>query len=133
MDKAPYVGVETLYPAFDRQIPHNKVHKSVEHGKLTPVFGNACPPRGVSGKIRDVAYRFSEGQLAHWLLLIAADRVDMVEEVFIDLAHLRIPNIPKEMGLKSELKYNRKAVTKKAAIVGLGVFAFVLLAKRRAR
>src|SRR5688500_13039961 len=58
MDKAPYVGVETLYPAFEQQIPRNKVHKSVEHGKLTPVFGNACPPRGVSGKIRDVAYRF---------------------------------------------------------------------------
>ncbi len=124
MDKAPGIGVEQLYPVFEQQTPHGRVHKSTEHGKLTPVFGNACPPRGVSGLIRDFAYNFSEGRLSHWLLLMAADRVDMVEELIIDLAHLRIPNIPDEMGLGSELKYNRKGLAKKAAMVGLGAVVF---------
>lgn len=124
MDKAPGIGVERLYPKLEQQVPRGKVHKSTEHGRLTPVFGNACPPRGLSGLIRDFAYSFSEGKMSHWILLIAADRVDMVEEVLIDLAHLRIPNIPREMGLGSELKYNRKGVAKTAALVGFGVVAF---------
>lgn len=131
MDKAPDVGIEALYPAFEQQIPRKRVHKSTEHAKLTPVFGNTCPPRGLSGKIRDVAYGFSEGRLSHWILLMAADRVDLVEEFLLDLAHLRIPNIPKEMGLRSEPKYNRKGVIKKAAVVGLGVLALMTLSRRR--
>ena len=51
--------------------------RSVEHAFVTPVFGTAQPPRGLSGAIRKLAYRrFSEGRLAHWLLLIVGDRVD---------------------------------------------------------
>ncbi len=133
MDKAPSIGVEHLYPIFEQQVPRAKVHKSTEHGKLTPVFGNACPPRGVSGLIRDLAYKLSEGRLSRWILLMAADRVDMVEELIIDLAHLRVPNIPEEMGLGSELKYNRTGTAKKAAIVGLGVAAFVAFLKMQRR
>jgi hypothetical protein len=135
MDKAPGIGIEQLYPILEQQVPRGKVHKSTEHGKLTPVFGNACPPRALSGLMRDIAYRFSEGRLSHWILLMAADRVDMVEELLIDLAHLRIPNIPREMGLGSELKYNRKGVVKTAAVVGLGIGAFLAVStiqRRRA-
>ena len=131
MDKAPDIGIETLYPDFEQQVPRHRVHKSTEHGKLTPVFGNVCPPRGLSGKIRDFAYNFSEGRLSHWILLMAADRVDVVEEIFVDLAHSRIPNIPKEMGLKSELKYNREAFVNKLAVVGIGCVALMVLARRR--
>jgi hypothetical protein len=51
--------------------------KSVEHLRLTPVFGTAQPLRGLAGAIRRRAYAsYSEGQAAHWLLLVAADRVD---------------------------------------------------------
>ncbi|WP_214466256.1 hypothetical protein [Microbacterium flavescens] len=58
--------------------------KSVEHERLTPVFGTAQPLRGVSGAIRRYAYdRYSEGQAAHWLLLLAGDRVESTG------AHLR--------------------------------------------
>src|SRR4051812_36581972 len=54
--------------------------RSVEHTQLPPVFGTTCPPKGLSGAIRKLAYaRYSEGQAAHWLLLIAGDRVDVVE------------------------------------------------------
>ena len=51
--------------------------KSVEHERLTPVFGTAQPLQGVAGKVRRYAYdTYSEGQTAHWLLLLLGDRVD---------------------------------------------------------
>ncbi|MBD7956234.1 hypothetical protein H9651_01105 [Microbacterium sp. Sa4CUA7] len=53
--------------------------RSIEHERLTPVFGTAQPLHGVSGAVRRFAYdRFSEGQTAHWLLLVLGDRVDAV-------------------------------------------------------
>ena len=54
--------------------------RSNEHKFLTPVFGTSCPPKGLSGAIRKVAYkRYSEARAAHWILLLAADRVDVLE------------------------------------------------------
>lgn len=51
--------------------------RSVEHERLTPVFGTAQPLHGLSGAIRRYAYdRYSEGQSAHWLLLVVGDRVE---------------------------------------------------------
>lgn len=51
--------------------------KSVEHERLTPVFGTAQPLHGLAGRVRRFAYdRYSEGQTAHWLLLIVGDRID---------------------------------------------------------
>ena len=53
--------------------------RSIEHAFVTPVFGTAQPPKGLSGAIRRLpTRRFSEGRPAHWLLLIAGDRVDAV-------------------------------------------------------
>jgi hypothetical protein len=52
---------------------------SPEHGILPPVFGTGQPPRGISGAIRRYAYTLSEGRASHWLLLLAADRVDVLE------------------------------------------------------
>ena len=123
-DKAPELGVETLYPPLVQQVARIKIHKSTEHGRLTPVFGTSCPPSGLSGRIRDYAYQFSEGRLARWMALMLADRVNVVE-VMNDLAGGRVPNIPKEMGLKSELKYNRPALVRKAAIAAVGTAALI--------
>jgi len=52
-DKAPDIGVEQLYPPIEKQFPRIKIHKSTEHGRLTPVFGTSCPPSGLSGRMRD--------------------------------------------------------------------------------
>jgi hypothetical protein len=53
--------------------------KSVEHERLTPVFGTAQPLHGIAGKVRRFAYdTYSEGQTAHWLLLVVGDRIDAV-------------------------------------------------------
>jgi len=76
--------------------------RSVEHKFLTPVFGTSCPPRGLSGAIRKYAYRFSEGRAAHWLLLIAADRVDAIEHHVLSLATLRPDNPVTETGVLAE-------------------------------
>jgi hypothetical protein len=64
--------------------------KSVEHERLTPVYGTAQPLRGLAGRIRRLAYdRYSEGQTAHWLLLVAGDRVDAASAHVRSLASKR--------------------------------------------
>ena len=78
--------------------------RSVEHTQLPPVFGTTCPPRGISGVVRRRAYaRYSEGQAAHWLLLIAADRVDTVEHALRSFLTLRPDNPVTETGLRAEV------------------------------
>jgi hypothetical protein len=40
--------------------------RSIEHGTLTPVFGTAQPPTGLSGALRRLSYaRYSQGRAAH--------------------------------------------------------------------
>ena len=58
---------------------------STERPGITPVFGTAVPPSGLSGVIRRRAFRRSENDLRHWLLLLAADRVNVVEGLLEDL------------------------------------------------
>lgn len=45
----------------------------------TPVFGTAQPARGASGALRRVAYRIPEHRASRWMLLLAADRLDVLE------------------------------------------------------
>ena len=132
-DKAPDIGAESLYIDVTPQIPPHRIHKSTEHGQLTPVFGTSCPPHGLSGRLRDMAYRYSEGRPIRWMTLILADRVDMVEGVLQDFARLRPPNVVREMGLASEWRYNRKGVVKAAAVSALIGAAYLLLRRSRKR
>lgn len=77
--------------------------RSIEHKFLTPVFGTSTPPRGLSGMMRKYAYRsFSEARAAHWLILLAADRVDAVEHHLRSLGTLRPDNPVTETGVLSE-------------------------------
>jgi hypothetical protein len=76
--------------------------RSVEHAFLTPVFGTSTPPKGASGAIRKYAYKYSEGRAAHWLLLVAADRVDAWEHHLRSFATLRPDNPVTETGVLSE-------------------------------
>ncbi len=94
-------GAHWAFP--ERQPEKWPRERSIEHGFLPPVFGTACPPTGVSGAMRKYAYRrFSEGRAAHWLLLIAADRVDAVESHVRSFATLRPDNPITETGIASE-------------------------------
>src|SRR4051795_918473 len=77
--------------------------RSIEHKFLTPVFGTSCPPKGLSGALRKVVYaRYSEGRAAHWLLLLAADRVDAWESHLRSFATLHPDNPITETGVLSE-------------------------------
>ena len=80
--------------------------RSLEHARLTPAFGTAQPLSGLSGAVRRYAYeRHSEGKAAHWLLLIAGDRLDVLEHVARSLATLRPDNPVTQTGLRSELTH----------------------------
>jgi hypothetical protein len=95
--------------------------RSVEHAFLTPVFGTACPPKGLSGRIRRHAYaRYSEARAAHWLLLLAADRVDTVESTLGSFVTRRPDNPLTETGVRSELTHHglsSRRSTKRADVV----------------
>jgi hypothetical protein len=80
--------------------------RSVEHKFLTPVFGTACPPRGLSGKMRRYAYKYSEGRAAHWLILILGDRVDAWENHLRSFATLHPDNPITETGVLSEFTHH---------------------------
>lgn len=111
------------------------VFQSIERPGCTHVFGTSAPPRGLSGLIRRYAYGLGEGIKSRWILLMLADRVDVVEGVFEDLAHGTIPNPVAEMGLKAEWKYNR-AATMKRVVVGAAIaggLAWMFAKRRKAR
>ncbi|HEU0076858.1 MAG TPA: hypothetical protein VFQ76_04360 [Longimicrobiaceae bacterium] len=76
--------------------------RSPEHAMVTPVFGTACPPRGISGAIRRYAYTLSEGRTSHWMLLMAADRVDMVESMVESALQGKPDNPVTESGVRAE-------------------------------
>lgn len=110
-----------------------KVFHSTERPGLTPVYGTAQPPVGLSGMIRAGAYRQSENDLRHWLLLLLADRVNVVEGFIEDLSHGHVPNIFKEMGGPAEWRHNRNGFIRKALVAGAVVGTLVYLKRRRGR
>ena len=128
-DKAPEIGRETLYPPIEQQVPVVRIHKSTEHARLTPVFGTTCPPSGLSGRLRNVAYRFSEGRMAHWMLLMLADRVDVAEGLGRDLAQGQVPDLVRETGMATEWRYNRAGLARKALVAGLTIGIYVAYAQ----
>jgi hypothetical protein len=87
-----------------RQRPRGFRERSTEHKFLTPVFGTAQPLKGISGQIRKHAYTYSEGRLAHWLLLVAGDRVDVLESRLSAIFRGRPDNVIAETGVLSEFK-----------------------------
>jgi hypothetical protein len=109
----PSVPQERFDPTFsgahwdfpDRQPEKWPRERSIEHRFLTPVFGTATPPRGLSGAIRKYAYaKFSEGRAAHWLLLLAADRVDSLTSSVRSIATTHPDNPITQTGVLSEFK-----------------------------
>jgi hypothetical protein len=68
-----------------QQQPHVPIFHSTERDGITPVFGSSVPPSGLSGLIRRGAFKLSENDLRHWLLLLFADRVNAVEGIVDDL------------------------------------------------
>jgi hypothetical protein len=114
------------------QRPRVEILTSVERPGITPVFGTTQPPHGLSGTVRRHAFRYSESDLRHWLLLLAADRIDMGEGLLDDLRSGRIPNVPAETGLRAELRHNPRGAARKAGFLLAGA-TFAYLAYRASR
>lgn len=102
-------------PALQSEGP--EILQSVEHLRRPAVFGTASPPRGVSGMIRRAAFRWSESNWIHWLLLMGADRIDVFEGVAEDVGRGIVPNIPAEMGARAEWRHNKKGFAIKATLL----------------
>lgn len=130
----PPSRLEGAHWAVPEQQPGSvKVLCSVERPGITPVFGTAQPPRGLSGALRGYAFRFSENDLRHWLLLLLADRLNAGEGVVTDLASGRVPNVPAEMGIRAAWKHNPRGVVRKLGLLAgaLGLIYMVYRSRRR--
>jgi hypothetical protein len=90
------------------QQPHEGYReRSLEHADLTPVFGTAQPLHGLSGAVRRLAYeRYSEARLAHWLLLVAGDRVEVLGSTLRSFASTRPDNLLTETGIRAEISHH---------------------------
>ena len=108
-----------------------EVLHSIERPNVTAVFGTSVPPRGLSGVIRRFAFKYSENSYLHWLPLLFADRVNVVEGVLSDLAHGHVPNIFAEKGYKAEWKHDRTGLIIKLATAAAIVGGTVVLLSRK--
>lgn len=108
-----------------------EVLHSNERPNVSAVFGTSTPPAGLSGMLRRRAFDYSENSYAHWLPLMLADRVGMLEGVASDLARGHVPNIFGELGLKAEWKHNRASLITKFAVGALLTTAAVAYIRSR--
>lgn len=122
-NNAEHAGYSWDRPAqqpVDVEILHSN-----ERPDLTAVFGTSTPPSGLSGMLRRFAFKYSESSYAHWLPLMLADRVNMVEGVVDDLARGHVPNVFLERGWKAEWKHNRRNLVARtligAALTGVAI------------
>ncbi len=108
---------------------------SIERPSLSAVYGTPEPPSGVSGAIRRFAFRYSEGKWAHWLSLIFADRVNVLEGYAEDFRNKTVPNVFAEQGWKGMWKHNPKLVVRKVgtAVVICSVVLLLLQRKKMAK
>ena len=105
-----------------------EVLHSNERPNVTAVFGTSTPPSGLSGMIRRFAFTYSESSYGHWLPLMLADRVNMVEGVLDDFKHGHVPNIFGELGWKAEWKHNRNNLVRRVlvrAVLASAAIAYV--------
>lgn len=143
LDRAnrPAVPMERTPPRFIhvpegqpvQQAQTVEVFCSPERPGITPIFGTAEPPKWLSGAIRRLAYKLPENDLRHWLMLIAADRVNMVEGIVEDLAQGHVPNVLAEMGVRAELRHNPAGLVRKALVATAVVGTIVALRNRSRR
>lgn len=93
-----------------------EVLHSNERPNITAVFGTSVPPSGLSGYIRRFAFKYGEASYGHWLPLLLADRIHVIEGIIDDLKHGFFPNIFAEKGMYADLKYNKKGLIQKFTI-----------------
>jgi len=102
-----------------------EVMHSNERPDVTSVFGTSMPPSGLSGVLRRLAFSYSESSYGHWLPLVLADRVGVVEGVLGDLTQGRVPNVFAERGWKAEWEHNRTSLLRRVLLRACLISAIV--------
>ncbi|MCW3076712.1 MAG: hypothetical protein JWO32_1321 [Bacteroidetes bacterium] len=111
-----------------KQLSFVEILKSTERPNLSAVYGTVSPPSGLSGVLRRIAFKYSENLYRHWLPLILADRINVIEGFFQDAVHGHIPRIGAEKGHKALWKHKRGKMIGRLAlkILVLGAVAAVV-------
>ncbi|MDF2449552.1 MAG: hypothetical protein K0R26_2056 [Bacteroidota bacterium] len=104
-----------------------EILKSTERPYNTAVFGSVYPPKGLSGAIRRLAFKYSENMYRHWLPLLLADRIDVIEGLFGDIFHGRIPRLLHERGWGALWKFRPDLLIRKIIVRLLVLAAVVFL------
>lgn len=137
----PAVPMERTPPRLDgavrvapeQQAQDIEVLVSPEYPSITPLFGTGPAPSGLSGILRRLAFKMTENDVRHFMLLLLADRVNMVEGIGSDLLSGQVPNVLGEMGIKAEWQHNRAGLVRKVAVATAVTGVAYYLIKRRGR
>jgi len=74
---------QKLTPTAPDRIEPMRPRRGLTHRRelrgMTPVFGTGQPLHSISGLLRRMAYRIPESRARHWMTLLLADRVDVLE------------------------------------------------------
>jgi hypothetical protein len=62
-----------------RQKTTVEVLSTARRSAPTPTFGTAAPPKGLSGALRRFAYGLPDHRAPKWMVLLLADRVNVLE------------------------------------------------------
>ena len=111
-----------------------EVLRSTEHPRYPAVFGTASPPSGLSGMIRRKAFKYSENRYRHWLPLLLADRIDVLEGNLKDLSRGRIPGFFSERGWGALWKLRPWFLVKKIVLRLLlwgAILALIIFRRRK--
>lgn len=106
---------------------------SIERPNLTAVFGTVAPPSGLSGVIRRAAFKYSENLYKHWLPLLLADRINVVEGMIDDIIHLKMPRPFAERGYGALWKYRKDIFFARigARLVAAGAIAAYFIFRKK--
>jgi hypothetical protein len=89
METPPKIAAGVHWQAPPQQTTSLEILKRPGLRELTPVFGTAQPPHGLSGALRRYAYGIPDHKPRHWAVLFLADRVDVAESAVTDLFQRR--------------------------------------------
>lgn len=103
---------------------------SNERPNVSAVYGTSTPPAGLSGMIRRYAFKYSESSYGHWLPLMLADRVGVVEGYLEDFSRGHVPNVFAERGWKAEWKHNRTSLVTRVLVGAVVASAAVAYLRR---
>jgi hypothetical protein len=90
-ERKPERWPNVLYPPEPMRSTVQVFKHGRPHKTMPPVYGTAQPPHGLSGRVREVAYRYPDHVMRHWTMLLLADRVDVWERRVRAVLPLALP------------------------------------------